>query len=78
MRKGRETKSKISLALKGKPRDNSNKQKIILGISETMGIISFNSCVSAGEYFNKHPSAITKNLKGKIKQAFGYKWEYLN
>jgi len=73
-----ETKSKISESLKGKPRDNSNRQKMILGISEKKGIISFISTKEAGIYFNMHPSSITKNLKGRVKQAFGYKWEYLN
>lgn len=73
-----ETKIKISLALKGKPRDNSNRQKTIIGISETNGIISFCSIIEAGKYFNRHPSTITKNLKGKVSHAFGYKWEYLN
>ena len=73
-----ETRLKRSDSQKVSMKGNSNGNKIILGVSETMGLISFNSCVSAGEYFNKHPSSITKSLKGKRKQAFGYKWEYLN
>lgn len=77
-KKTEESKLKLSNSQKVSMKGNSNRSKKIIGVSEINGVISFNSAKEAGLHFNRHPSAIINNLKGKIKHAFGYKWEYLN
>lgn len=66
---------------KGKYGSNSNKAKKVAMIDkDTNKIIkTFNSIIDATHFMNKNGSShIVNCCKGKLKTAYGYKWQYID
>ena len=76
-----ETRAKQSAAKKGKRRGKENVNSIpvlMIDINDGHIIKEFESLHLAGEYFGdcKKASTICTCLKGKLKTAYGHRWEY--
>lgn len=85
-----ETRQKISKSLTGSRLAEETKRKIGLANSKAMignkngnkKVVCvelnkvFNSLIEAAQFINRHPSGITKVLKGEKKTCGGYTWKY--
>lgn len=75
-----ETKLKLSLATKGRPKSEDWKKKISIPINQydlnNKFIKEWDSAKSIGDFFNVDSTTFIRCCKQKQKTAYGFKWQY--
>ena len=67
-------------AMKGKPRPEGagRPKRPVRGTNITTGeVVEMESASAAARFVNGHPQNIYAACQGKLKQAYGYRWEYI-